>query len=193
MRRTITSLVFAALVSGGLGACASTQDVKVVSPLDPGGNVNVHQEGTANVTVTNPSLPVTGAVNVSGTVNVANLAGRVTKVADNVTLPNISGQAFPFPPLDTSTCHSLAAFTRGATPADNVGGVTISLDLSADGNFVGRLSPVTVPAPGHPGRTDYFPVPGGQGLPATAPQAQVLVQNSTGAPVTFSVWLLCSR
>ena len=56
MNRTIGLLIGVALVSGIVSGCASTQDVNVVGPLDANKNVKVHEQGTANVAVTNLPL-----------------------------------------------------------------------------------------------------------------------------------------
>lgn len=141
MNRTIGLLGVGALMSGMVTACASTQDVAIVRPLDANKNVAVHEQGTANVTVTNLPLAVTGTVSVgnlpldgTGAVRVtvpAAQRGTVFLVAQSVDLPpnGVVSQADSY--IDTTACRSLSTFVSVA--GQRASSVAPQLDLSPDG------------------------------------------------------------
>jgi hypothetical protein len=145
MQRAISALISVGLVSGMLTGCASTQDVNIVGPLDAGTSVKVHEQGTANVAVTNSPLAVSGTVSVgnlpldaSGAVRVTVPAvqrGTVSLVAQNVDLPanGVVSQAGPF--IDTSACRSLTTFVSVA--GQRASSVAPQIDLSPDGTTPG--------------------------------------------------------
>jgi hypothetical protein len=129
--------------------------------VDQSGSIRVHEQGTANVNVTNSSLPVTvqnapavqdvrvtnSPLGVSGTVDVGNLPldetgavrvtvaaaqkGTVFLVAQNFDVPG-SGVVFqPMPFIDTSACRSFTAFLSVA--GERASSITPQLNLSPDG------------------------------------------------------------
>lgn len=122
MRRPLTAALAVGLISGVVGAFAFSL---VFDPAEAAESVlrviQVHEVGTANVNVTNASVPV------SGTVDVGNLPdGRVTLVAENLNLG--VGQPYVSDWVDTSDCSTLAVFVD--PPASP------SLQLSPDGVVV---------------------------------------------------------
>ena len=138
--RSLSFLIFVGRMSGVLTACASTQDVNIVSPLDANKNVKVQEQGTANVTVMNSPPAVGGTVSVgnlpldaSGAVGVtvpAVQSGTVFMVAQSVDLP-ANGVVFqPDPLIDTSACRSLTTFVSVAGQRASL--VAPQLDLSPD-------------------------------------------------------------
>ena len=149
------------------GAAPTAQQVREQN-LDGSGFIRVHEQSTANVNVTNGSLPV------SGTVNVGNLPdGRVTLVADNVT---VGPGGFRSDWVDTTDCSRITVFVD--PPASP------SLQLSADGTTVSAAI-----GAGHSinGSIYYFDLT--DSLSVVAPKAAV----AFGGPgVVNKAWLFCS-
>lgn len=203
MPRAISALISVGLVSGMLAGCASTQDVNIVGPLDAGKSVKVHEQGTANVAVTNSPLAVSGTVSVgnlpldaSGAVRVTVPAvqrGTVSLVAQNVDLP-ANGVVFqPDPFIDTSACRSLTTFVSVA--GQRASSVAPQIDLSPDGVTPGfTAGGGTLNPPGTASiNAQFYYLVQGTSAPAVAPFARLsALFNQINMPVHVNkVWLYC--
>ena len=94
------AFAFSQLFSGAGAAPGQGAPVMVISPLDEGGNVKVHEQGTATVNVANSTLPV----HEQGTANV-NLTNSVVPVHEQGTASVRVDNASP-----------IAVSVQGATP-----------------------------------------------------------------------------
>jgi len=203
MNRTIRQLIGMALLSGLATACASTQDVAIVKPLDANRNVAVHEQGIANVAVTNVPLPVTGTVSVgnlpldaTGAVRVTVPAvqrGTVFLVAQNVDVPanGVVPRADPY--IDTTACRSFSAFV--AVAGQRASSVLPQLDLSPDGltpGFTaggGTLNPSGTASI----NAQFYYLVEGTSTPVVAPFARLsAIFNQVNMPIHVDkVWLSC--
>src|SRR3990172_1874867 len=130
-------------VSGPAGAAPPAQSVREQN-LDGSGLIRVHEQGTANVNVTNGSLPVSATVNVGNLPSVQDvnvvaipeppLVERVYVFAQNDTA-NEAGGHFLSDALDTQGCRKLEVFLRFAS--SNVDAYNLVVWESTDG--VNRL------------------------------------------------------
>ena len=203
MNRTLGLLMGAALVSGMLSACASTQDVNVVNPLDTNKNVKVHEQGTANVAVTNTPLPVTGTVSVgnlpldaTGAVRVTAPAaqkGTVFLVAQNVDLPANGVVPQPDPYIDTTACRSFTTFVSVA--GQRASSVAPQIDLSPDGVTPGFTAGGGTLNPSATASTNaqFYYLVEGTSTPVVGPFARLsALFNQVNMPIHVNkVWLYC--
>jgi len=141
----------------------------------------VHEQGTANVDVTNGSIPVTG------TVSVASATQRVMHVASNVELPKNFALNTGF--QDTSDCRALAAFIKpGELSLDNS---DVFIRTSVTGTSIGDQQGNTGGI--RTGNVWYFSSTGG--VPFFAPKAELVIENGDqDNPRTLDdAWLICQR
>jgi len=98
--------------------------------LDAGGYIRVHEQGTANVNVTNGSLPV------SGTVNVGNFPAAQGRL---ISLGTHSGATVDFPLADVSDCSQVSILARLVSVG---GSVTVARNSNAspDGTALVQVS-----------------------------------------------------
>ena len=165
--------------------------------LDGNTNVKVHEQGTADVRVTN-TVPVSGAVSVSGSVNVGNLptsdgklevisapAGqRAIMVASNTTVPANTAWHTGF--RDTSDCQALAAFVRTSFSLDD-SDVSLWMTASTIATSLATTGGIRVQ------EAWYFRA-GSSSLPVFTPKAEVVIVNGHDSPGTITeAWLICSR
>ena len=213
MNRTIRRSIGVAFLSAAVTACASTQDVAVVKPLDANHNLAVHEQGIANVAVTNVPLPVTGTVAVgnlplpvTGTVTVGNLPldatgavrvtaqrGTVVLVAQNVDIAanGVTPQADPY--IDTTACRSFSTFVSVA--GQRASSVRPQLDLSPDGvtpGFTaggGTLNPSGTASI----NAQFYYLVEGTSTPIVSPFARLsAIFNQVNMPIHVDkVWLYC--
>jgi len=141
----------------------------------------VHEQGTANVDVTNGSIPVTG------TVSVASATQRVMHVASNVELPKNFALNTGF--QDTSDCRALAAFIK---PGElSLGNSDVFIRTSVTGTSIGDQQGNTGGI--RTGNVWYFSSTGG--VPFFAPKAELVIENGDqDNPRTLDdAWLICQR
>jgi len=141
----------------------------------------VHEQGTANVNVTNGSIPVTG------TVSVASATQRVMHVASNVELPKNFALNTGF--QDTSDCRALAAFIK---PGElSLGNSDVFIRTSVTGTSIGDQQGNTGGI--RTGNVWYFSSTGG--VPFFAPKAELVIENGDqDNPRTLDdAWLICQR
>jgi hypothetical protein len=101
-----TSVVMLVLLLTGWGSAVASQVSSVfVTNTDANGNVKVHEQGTANVQVTN--LPATQPV--SGTVNVGNPAETVVIARGRLTGIPVSGE-WDIPRTDVSAYREVTLY-----------------------------------------------------------------------------------
>ena len=111
-------LYFALAAILGLGLSLAIADAPNPTPgpsqpvreqnLDPNGLIRVHEQGTANVNVTNVPLPVTGTVNanVTGSVVRATIPPATTSFSHNFVLnPPFISDEMSFPTINASAIH----------------------------------------------------------------------------------------
>jgi hypothetical protein len=109
-------LVLASIL--GLGLSLATADTPNPTPgpsqpvreqnLDPNGLIRVHEQGTANVNVTNVPLPVSGTVNadVTGSIVRATIPPATTSFSHNFILtPPFISDEMSFPTINASAIH----------------------------------------------------------------------------------------
>jgi hypothetical protein len=82
-----------------IASAAQSVSATIIGPLDGQGNVAVHEQGTADVNVTNASLPSS--------------ANRLILAAEDFHF-SVSGSATPW--FDTSDCRHVQAVVRHMTP-----------------------------------------------------------------------------
>jgi hypothetical protein len=141
----------------------------------------VHEQGTANVNVTNGSIPVTG------TVSVASATQRVMHVASNVELPKNFALNTGF--QDTSDCRALAAFIKpGELSLDNS---DVFIRTSVTGTSIGDQQGNTGGI--RTGNVWYFASTGG--VQFFAPKSElVIINHDEDNPRTLDdAWLICQR
>jgi hypothetical protein len=63
----VGALLGSTVLRDGIANAAQSVGATITGPLDSSGDVAVHEQGTANVSVTNTSLPVSGTVAVAAT------------------------------------------------------------------------------------------------------------------------------
>ena len=112
------------------GAAPSAQQVREQN-LDGSGFIRAHEQGTANVNVTNGSLPVSGTVNVGNFPAAAQ--GRL------ISLGTQSGATVDFPPVNVSDCSQASIFARLGATAGSVA-VARNTNASPDGASLVQLS-----------------------------------------------------
>ncbi|HEU4760323.1 MAG TPA: hypothetical protein VFT91_10130 [Dehalococcoidia bacterium] len=166
MRTIILSAVLVSLVGGLVGAFAYGQLFGEASAallaqrvreqnLDANGLIRVHEQGTANVTVTNASLPV------SGTVDVGNLpldangnlktapqsgSGKFYLLLDDVTIN--PGQVVWSSFANVDGCRAFNVFVGDTGQIGGIPDITASLVLSPDGSEPYVTVPVTTTSSG---------------------------------------------
>jgi hypothetical protein len=190
--------------------------------VDGSGAIRVHEQGTANVNVTNSSLPVAvqnlpgiqdvrvtnSPLGVNGTVNVGNLPLDASG-AVRVTAPLAAGQAFlmgenltiaasglvtlSIPFADTSACHSLTALV--AMNAERASTVVPDLEISPDGAvpFFGAAGKLNPPTTAAQNGMFHYLVDG-TSVPIAGPFARIRrLINQVNRPVTVNeIWLSCA-
>lgn len=131
MRPIILLATVVALASGLLGAFAygelfgraqavpSAQAVREHN-LDGGGLIRVHEQGTASVNVTNPSLPVSGTVDVGNLpvvqdVNVLSLPSTSGRLIELGTQTVPGGGSFHTPFADVSDCQRVTLMAKSSS------------------------------------------------------------------------------
>lgn len=205
MRFVVLSIV-AVIVSGVFGAFAATQlfgsataappppspqPVAVTSPLDAQGNVKVHEQGTANVSVTNANLPV------SGTVNVGNLPA--TQDVNVVSMPASSSPSGRLIELGTQSVEGGGLFQTRFADVSDCRRVTLMARSSSGypiGISIDRMSPDGVvavaanPAGGQPaGTAGTYSI---HDLEIVMPFVRLSVSNGNSAVATeITAWIWC--
>lgn len=134
-----------------IASAAQSVSSTIVGPLDGNGNVAVHEQGTANVNVTNSTVPV----HEQGTSNVAVTNGPATQpveVSDAFQLTGSSGEKFSYtvPGGKRLVLEYAAADARGPSadklsidftdgcPCDPNSPIIVFLPLEFQGNFFGE-------------------------------------------------------
>jgi hypothetical protein len=144
--------------------------------------VPVHEQGTANVNVTN-------TVPVGGTVSATPPSQRVIRVATDLAVPANFARHTGF--RDTGDCRALAAFVDADFGLDDN---DVSLWMSPTGSLSDAVS-VAYTHEGTAVRVQqawYFSA--GDAGPVFAPTAEVVVVNRTDSDGTINgAWLICSR
>ena len=143
----------------------------------------MHEQGTANVNVTNGSIPVTGAVSISG----GNM--RVITVLQSETIPK--NTAWHSGWLDTTDCKSMAAFidTGDASYSDLESDLLMSVNGGRIGDTLGGVPGIR---PGNLGLW-YFSSTGG--VPFFSPKSEleiVNVDDSTDHTID-AAYLICQH
>ena len=198
----VAGITLGFVVSRGLDGSASaappTQAVEEQN-LDAGGSIAVHEQGVADVNVTNPSLPVSGTVDVGNLpavqdVNVISLpsqpapVGRTVLVAQNVNLG--PGASHTTAIEETADCRDMrlmvdhtgqvaALLLPSPDGASQTGAIELMRSGGGDGTF---YTPKANPASSAP-------------FSATAPKVAIRLTESTGsvAATVNEAWLYCSR
>ena len=143
--------------------------------LDGNGFMAVHEQGVAEVNVTNASLSVAGTVDVGNQPQ-----GRVILVGENINVPQ--GGLFQSDWIDTADCSRLAIFLDPPSTSSP------SVRLSADGVTVNAIiGGVPVGAGSTFGGIYYLDLT--DGLPIVAPQVAVAFGSLA---VVDKVWLYCA-
>ncbi len=200
MRRIVILATVAGLLSGLAGALAFSALSDEASAalfafvretnVDGNGHIRVHEQGTADVNVTN------GSVLVSGTVDVGNFpGGRVVLMAENLTIDPEQFQSSSF--TQTADCRRLAVFLD-PNPYVMAGLDPPALLLSAGGaNVVGRAPLGGSPVYTSPGGAVFYYGLGGsfQSESVVSPATALEFHNSrTDIPLTVNkAWLFCSQ
>jgi hypothetical protein len=153
--------------------------------VDANGFIRIHEQGTAEVHVTNTSLPVTGTVNVG---NLPTDAGRVIRLSDAfVYAPHQSIQTSA---IDTSDCRALVAYVA-QNAIDSAGDVAVQPTLLPTPTGSGFFG-------GFEGKRQFntftYVVPGTDSMPVVAPKVVVELRNGTSdIASTDGAWLYCAH
>jgi hypothetical protein len=122
--------------------------------LDANGLIRVHEQGTANVNVTNVPLPVSGNVNVTGSAVRATIPPATTTFRHTFTLgPGDPSPEIPFPTINASAIHvqlgdydpEIKVFFK--SPLVDTGFSQGLFVLKADATHKGDLITFTQPVP----------------------------------------------
>ena len=141
MRRLVALAVVGAIISGlsgawafsqlsgSAGAAPSAQQVREQN-LDGSGFIRTHEQGTANVNVTNGSLPISGTVNVGNFPAAAQ--GRLIELGTQPYTIN-AGQPYRSAFVEVSDCQSITAMARGSETPNAPIDIDIGFSTSPDG------------------------------------------------------------
>ncbi|MBI1885186.1 MAG: hypothetical protein HYS09_02545 [Chloroflexi bacterium] len=212
MRRIIVVAAVLGLASGLLGAFAYGQLVGQAGAapppppetpvreqnLDGSGRIRVHEQGTADVNVTNASLPVTGTLDVGNLpsvqdVNVLTLPQAKGKLIELGTIETGGGEV-EFPAADVSYCRQISLFAA----ADEAGSLALPLVMLGlpDGS-----TPVGILLPVDPNLQTSFQFAGTGGkatssitnVPLAIPFLRLRIGQNTPSspPWNVTAWLWC--
>ncbi len=152
--------------------------------LDASGFIRVHEQGTANVNVTNGSLPVSGTVDVGNLptvqdVNVLSLpstSGRLIELGTQ----SSAGQDVTFPMADVRDCRKISILAQGGTNPS----IFFPTNTSPDGT-----TPIEVFLDGGSFRRGSGSA-SAEGLDIVLPFLQVRVHNEA-LGLTATAWIWC--
>ncbi len=192
MRRIVVLAAVLGVVSGVLGAFAFSVLSDEASAalfafvretnVDANGDIRVHEQGTANVNVTNDTVPVTGTVDVGNLpavqdVNVLSLPSSQGRLIELGTQPVEVRREVEFPLVNVSDCSGITAVATApegrvwlSVPAVSLDGIT-----KFPAQFFEHASADNVAA-----------------FQGVWPFASVSVANLTGTTANITAWIWCA-
>jgi hypothetical protein len=161
---------------------AKTNPIPVAEQnLDTNGNIKVHEQGTATVTVANPSLPAS--------------TNRLTVAMENL---DLTGSAQYSPWIDTNDCKRVVAIVRHTDP-DLVVRLLASANPSGSSPSADDLDASYKPSEIDQGtsagaikETYYFETASGSSVIAPKMSLEFFSSSGGGGTVT-AAWLYCVR